>query len=850
MTSPFQYINELGALSPFMLRSFVVPYGWGPTPTTNPWSSPVDHGSDRQVAIVSWARVTQGVYICANGGNCTAPGVCACAVGWIGFDCRTPVCTQGYYEPSLASAYANQGLYQCSKRAMTQWENGVSANGKFSGYMHDHPNYVSNYQNVSKGWPTTYARHAGLGNTTNEGWRRNGWWQVMQGAQWVKGQCTPLYDRTCPGNPNKAVDLISGGVRVSVLDTRASYAPRLVYVPANVSGPGRWDEAGGECIDFVQFGCFNNGTCVAPDVCKCAPGWEGHDCSLPVCRQSVESVTNAVGERAIPTLLRNSGVNAAGPAHTGDTIVQFRRCPNRGNCSLPGTCTCEKGWTGADCTTPFCAQDCLRGGTCIAPDVCKCHQWWNTFRDNRGIQARPIFQQPSGDPQFTGWTGFDCNTPICTQALAFVPNSNTLFQSFIATKSDGFSFEAGCAGILPSRLNGTKRTRVGPALCGVLEWYQGSYDQPWNNSVGQSMSSAGRAVRVNYDYITVDSQGFWHRHAPPIGEGIYVCHNNGSCVLPDTCTCPDGWSGVNCNTPLCRHTNSTGAVVSCLNGGICASRDSCFCITAPSLLQAAHLENDDIPIVTTGYTGTDCSIAICVQGSFDRTCRGVPPLPGTVSVSSGVEGCYRCANGGNCTAPDFCTCTAEWQGFDCRTPVCTQVASAATIYDINTVDPAKIVAFENDPCYMKKTQVVNGIVKSQGNCTAPKVCTCLCTQRTWYDKNGELVQAPWIDTLRRKVPPGYRFGTSDCLDGFEGNWDLLGRFTSCHLRIYVPSTMQRYSVTLIALSIVFGFFGAIIYFFVRRRLRQKFLLAKAERRRSRRSSEEASKEQAGAAQYD
>ena len=39
------------------------------------------------------------MYICANGGNCTAPDTCRCAHGWAGFDCRTPICGQGYYEP-------------------------------------------------------------------------------------------------------------------------------------------------------------------------------------------------------------------------------------------------------------------------------------------------------------------------------------------------------------------------------------------------------------------------------------------------------------------------------------------------------------------------------------------------------------------------------------------------------------------------------------------------------------------------------------------------------------------------------------------------------------------------------
>jgi hypothetical protein len=54
----------------------------------HPWSSPFSAVPDRQVALVHYLNVTQGVYVCANGGNCTAPNVCSCAPGWAGFDCR------------------------------------------------------------------------------------------------------------------------------------------------------------------------------------------------------------------------------------------------------------------------------------------------------------------------------------------------------------------------------------------------------------------------------------------------------------------------------------------------------------------------------------------------------------------------------------------------------------------------------------------------------------------------------------------------------------------------------------------------------------------------------------------
>ncbi|KAJ1453108.1 hypothetical protein M885DRAFT_567842, partial [Pelagophyceae sp. CCMP2097] len=62
---------------------------------TRPWN----RKADRQVAFVEWVNVSQGLYVCANGGACSEPDVCTCASGWVGFDCRTPVCDQGSYDP-------------------------------------------------------------------------------------------------------------------------------------------------------------------------------------------------------------------------------------------------------------------------------------------------------------------------------------------------------------------------------------------------------------------------------------------------------------------------------------------------------------------------------------------------------------------------------------------------------------------------------------------------------------------------------------------------------------------------------------------------------------------------------
>lgn len=118
------------------------------------------------------------------------------------------------------------------------------------------------------------------------------------------------------------------------------------------------------------------------------------------------------------------------PKLASDTYPQYRKCANDGNCTHPNTCTCEKGWTGHDCTVPECAQQCFNNGNCTLPDLCTCFQWENTngqyktdlslYEDNRD-ERRPVYRTADGNPQLTGWTGYDCNTRTSVGRLSAVP---------------------------------------------------------------------------------------------------------------------------------------------------------------------------------------------------------------------------------------------------------------------------------------------------------------------------------------------------------------------------------------------------------------------------------------------
>ncbi|ETV80587.1 hypothetical protein, variant [Aphanomyces astaci] len=806
--------------------------------TTPPYTATVD----RILASVERRRMTQGVYVCANQGNCTAPDICVCAQGWSGFDCRTPVCTQGYYTPTqptfvsaepleskhfnhppsngnpaypqtvetlswdhytvatvsqgntrfLSQGFEAQGGYACSSRSLTQFEKPATLDSP--AHYWNFANYFSQYMNDSMYWPPLYAKSPPLWDNTQDGYRRAGIWSYQSPAQWQKGTCLVEFVRTCP---------LPSSPTVSV-DPDSTYRPIVRYSAVNASSIQSFDG----CVDYVRRGCFNNGTCVAPDTCLCATGWTGTDCSVPIC--------------VVPCV--------------------------HGACTLPNRCTCDLGWTGVVCSVAICAQDCRNGGRCVAPDTCECPTWASAWRNGRRNGGTPIFLLPDGSPQLTGWTGYDCNTPICTQAQRFLLNAVRDTPTFVAmrgdlhktpcvhlrcpqydielTSNDGTSFQSGCAPGIPypnpvftgpSTLNqanwdayndtATTGRQSDAALCRVLRWQQGEF--------------SNRVVRLNHPGVAR-------------GEGVYECYNKGSCVRPDVCSCADGYTGFDCQLPLCRYTTPAGDVTGCQHHGICISKDTCECIQTQSVLYQKY---PLAPRGNTGWAGSSCSMAICVQGFYDAQCHGQAPV--------GHEGCYRCANGGMCVAPDLCQCADGWTGYDCNQPVCKVKVTPEIRAQLFTVDETKVLAFENDPCGTQGgrwgKEVVNGAEMGQGNCTLPYLCTCLCRVRYDYaecKKSGEFCLKPWYDVFGRAIPPGYIFGTKHCSSGFQGLEDSKGRFQSCHLQIYEPTGFQRYTASFVAFMTIACILFMVSFYCIRRNLKRRNLRLKAERRRSRRESEE------------
>jgi hypothetical protein len=100
-------------------------------------------------------------------------------------------------------------------------------------------------------------------------------------AQWEQGEFSGSATQGWAG-PAAAVTAATGaGSDVPLEGTRHWRVNYPNY--ETVSGSGSWSQGPvvrGEGV----YACYNGASCIGPDSCTCADGWDGFDCNTPMCR--------------------------------------------------------------------------------------------------------------------------------------------------------------------------------------------------------------------------------------------------------------------------------------------------------------------------------------------------------------------------------------------------------------------------------------------------------------------------------------------------------------------------------------------------------------------------------------
>mmetsp|Transcript_122881 Transcript_122881/g.212517 ORF Transcript_122881/g.212517 Transcript_122881/m.212517 type:complete len:1143 (+) Transcript_122881:42-3470(+) len=461
--------------------------------------------------------------------------------------------------------------------------------------------------------------------------------------------------------------------------------------PNDCNGNGRCDPdtgtcscykgySGDSCLDYCPNSCSGQGRCIH-GVCICLFGHGGVDCSIKTC------------------------------------------CSGHGDCSLPGTCVCDPGWLGDQCSVGMkCADpDCSGHGNCVS-GLCECEPGFggDTCADAPAECGGPC---PDG-----GTCDRETGTCMCGAAPCAgqgegkagkgaakkggaseggggsggsgAPAGKTAMGNFARPESGGEgaqedgetedddSAEGGAKGggegstrtldMYPTcnKPHGSWNDTLGQCECDTANKWTGKnclfqHCADWDEESGKPDCS-GHGTCVKGECFCAAGWG-----QAPGKEGPNLCQDttcpidcgdHGLCQQ-NACVCQDGWTGPACREPKCMND--------CSGHGTCSfvapnAPAECMCeygfTSADCSKQALYEKMDACPNQCSGRGLCMSGMCVCQEGSSGLDCSEQACPPGMTGPACNLQSCPMDCSGFGLCMNGNCSCDDGHLGPDCSIP--------------------------------------------------------------------------------------------------------------------------------------------------------------------------------------
>uniref|UniRef100_A0A3Q3BSN3 Delta-like protein n=1 Tax=Kryptolebias marmoratus TaxID=37003 RepID=A0A3Q3BSN3_KRYMA len=565
--------------------------------------------------------------------RCEPSGAQVCLDGWMGPDCRTPICKQGC--DLLHGGCSAPGECECSYG----WQ------GQFCDECVLHPGCVHGTCNVP--------------------------WQCNCERNWGGLMCDKDLNYCGSHQP-----CVNGGTCMNTEPDEYHCA-----CPQGYSGKN-CEMAEHACVSDP---CANGGTCrEVPSgyECQCPPGWEGSTCANNVnsCHgQCQNGATCKMGPRVYHCQCAPGfvGVHCEIQRNKCDS----RPCQNGGQCHVvldSFVCECPPEFGGQLCEisswshSDTCEPDpCENGATCHSMDqdfYCACPE---------GYEGKTCERLKENCHTTPCQVIDSCTVAIATNDSAGVQHipSNVCGPRGRCTSQPSGNFTCACdpgfSGIYchenindcvsnPCRNGGTCIDHVNAFQCFCPDGWEGQLcDLNVNECRHNPCKNGGRCVDLVNDFYCECADNWKGKtcHSRERQCDETTCSNGGTCYDHGDafrCSCPPGWGGNTCNTAK----NSTCASSPCSNGGTCVGGGDTFSCICKEGWEGPTCElNTDDCNPHPCYNG-----GICVDGVNWFRCECAPGFAGP-DCRININECQSspCAYGA--------TCVDEINGFRCICPL-------------------------------------------------------------------------------------------------------------------------------------------------------------------------------------